>query len=109
MRAHPSVHTCGQPVLTGLDGRVCALTVVVDPYRLTAEGEVAALRDDRRTYRIWHGELDRRDQFNIPGHPPAPALPVLAEHRCHDPVPYPWRAPALPPARQPAPTGDIPW
>lgn len=95
-------HRCGAWTLTGLDREVAALTVHVDPYALTPAGEVAALRDQRHTYRLYRGALDIRDQWNIPGHPPTHDLPVLAEHRCGAPVPDGWRLPPAPPA-PPAP------
>lgn len=92
---------CGEPVLTGLDDDHCAFTATCDPYRLTALGEVEALRDGRWTYQLVRRSLDRRDQWNIPGHPPTVDLPVLAEHRCGQPIPADWIAPPAP--RQPRP------
>jgi hypothetical protein len=97
------LHSCGEHVLTGLDDEPCGMTVRVDPYPLSPTGEVAALRAGRRTYWLRHGSLERRDQWNIPGHPPAPDLLVLAEHRCGDRPPDDWLAPPSPRPPRPAP------
>lgn len=99
-------HDCGAHVLVGLDADRCALTARVEPYPLTALGEVEALRAGRWTYRLLRGALDRRDRWNIPGHPPTPEVPVLAAHVCGQPLPATWLAPPPPrPARQPAAEG----
>ncbi len=107
-KAHVVVCRCKAPVLTGLDSHRCALVVYVDPYVLSALGEVEALRDRRRTYVMHRGELDRRDQFNIPGHP-ADTIAVLAEHRCPTAIPHHWRRPVAPKPRKPLPTNEIPF
>lgn len=88
---------CGMVVLRGLDADRCAFEVLADPRRLSPAGEVAALRDDRRTYLLDHGELCRRNHWNIPGRPPTDTRTVLAEHRCGAPVPDDWHLPAAPP------------
>lgn len=100
-RASIRVHSCHAPILAGLDANVAALSVAVDPYPLTPTGEVEALRDDRRTYVLLRGELDRRDAWTIPGHPPGPGCTVLAEHRCEARVPDDWKAPPAPAAAPP--------
>lgn len=100
---------CGEPVLAGLDGNRCALAVAVDPYPLTAAGEVWALTDGRHTYRVWHGQLDLRDRWNIPGHPAGVDETVLASHRCDQLVPLEHRAPPAPPRPAPAATEGIPF
>ena len=94
IRVHP---TCHQPILAGLDANRCALSVAVDPYPLTPAGEVWALQSGRRTYALMWGALERRDAWTIPGHPPSPGLPVLAEHVCESPIPMEHRAPPTPP------------
>ena len=94
-------HACGAVVIEGLDGKACAFIVAVDPQPVTAAGEVAAIRDGRGTWRIWHGQLDPRDQWNIPGHPPGDPWPVHAEHRCHQPLPAAWLAPVPDPVPTP--------
>lgn len=107
-RATASVEcrNCRQPILAGVDGRVAGLSAFCDPEPLTRGGELLAVLSGRRTYGVGiGGDLYRRDRWGLR----TAVAPVLAEHRCHDPVPYPWRAPALPPTRRPAPTGDIPW
>lgn len=98
-----SLHACGEHVLTGLDDEPCGLTARVDPYPLSALGEVAALRAGRHTYWLRHGCLERRDLWNIPGHPPAPDRLVLAEHRCGERPPDDWLAPPSPRPPRPAP------
>lgn len=90
-------------MLSGLDDELAAFTVRVDPYPLSPTGEVASLRASRRTYWLRHGALERRDRWNIPGHPPCPDLLVLAEHRCGERPPDDWLAPPSPrPQPQPA-------
>lgn len=92
-RAHLEIHrSCQQHTLTGLDANRCALTVRVDPYPLTAIGEVEALRAGRHTYLLDHGELHPRTAWNIPGNPPSATRTVLAEHDC-TPMPATWRRP----------------
>lgn len=83
---------CGQHLLVGLDGDRCALVARVDIYPLSNVGEVEAMRDGRRTYRLYWRTLDPRDQWNIAGMP-AEAGTVLAEHRCGAPIPADWRRP----------------
>lgn len=100
-RASIRVHSCHAPILAGLDADVAALSVAVDPYPLTPLGEVEALRDSRRTYDLRQMRLDRRDHWTIPGHPPSPRHPVVAEHRCGHPIPDDWKAPPTPPAPTP--------
>lgn len=89
---------CGAIVLRGLDADACAFTALADPRPVTAAGEVAALRDGRRTYDLDGRELSARDRWSIPGRPPTPRRPVLAAHRCHSPLPATWLAPAPDPA-----------
>jgi len=96
------VHPCHQPILAGLDANRCALSVAVDPYPLTPMGEVWALQSGRRTYALLWGALERRDAWTIPGHPPSPGLPVMAEHVCESPIPMEHRAPPTPPRPTPA-------
>lgn len=94
------IHHCGTPILVGLDNDRAALVARVDEQPLTALGEVYALTAGRRTYRLHHGALDRRDRWNIPDHPPSHGTPVHAEHWCADPLPAEW---CLPPLPTPAP------
>ena len=78
-------HTCGAPVLVGLDGDTCAWTATVDAQPLPAglpgqHAEMAAHLDGRRTYIALHGgELHWRD-------PSAAARPTTkplhVEHTC---------------------------
>ena len=92
---------CHLTVLRGLDAAMCALTVLADPRRLSPAGEVAALRDGRDTYLLDGRELVPRKPWNIPGRPPTTTRTVLAEHRCHAPVPDHWHLPPAPPAPTP--------
>lgn len=103
-QAHLTKHHCGMHVLVGLDADRCALTTRVDPYPLNAGGEVEALRDGRHTYLLEHGELHRRNHWNIPGHPPGPDRTVLAEHTCTE-LPNSWRRPPAP-QRPTTPTSE---
>lgn len=102
-RLHPC-RACAQPVVSGLDANVCALTGHADPHPLTASGEVAALLDGRTTYeltdRVDRSELDARDTWDIRARPAGGDPPVLAEHRCRQPIPADWQATT---SRTPAP------
>jgi len=91
---------CHRLVMVGLDAHRAALAATVDPYPLTALGEVEALRDERSTYSLTSGELRRRDRWSIPGHPPAHDLTVLAAHDCTG-IPDAWRLPPAPSAPRP--------
>lgn len=95
-RASIRVCRCHAPILAGLDGEVAAFSVAVDPYALTPAGEVEALRQSRRTYDLDQMRLSQRDRWTIPGRPPTPARPVVAEHRCGHPIPDDWKAPPPP-------------
>lgn len=79
---------CGNPVIRGLDAPVAAFTAKADPGHLDPAGELAALLAGRRTYRLWSTPkvtLRLRDHWQITGHP-AGTVPVVAEHRCHEPL-----------------------
>lgn len=88
---------CGVPTMAGFDSTVAAMDAWCDLTPLSAQGEVWALLSDRRTYAL-HGvdrlELERRDQWSITGHPAGSpsAPPVLASHRCGEPVPRAYEA-----------------
>lgn len=101
------VHRCGEWVLVGLDDEPAGLTAWCDQYPISQAGEVAALTAGRWTWSISHGRLERRNRWTIPGHPPAPDLLVIAEHRCDSPLPDDWLAPPTP--RPPAPTHKEPF
>ena len=92
--AHPPCHF---PTLAGLDADRCALDAWCDLGELTLEGEALALLDGRRTYELHGGRLSPRDRWCIPGRPAGRSRwPVLAEHRCHDPIPAAWCIPHRP-------------
>lgn len=93
---------CSRPIITGLDDETAGLTARCEPYRISAHGEVAALRAGRWTWALLRGRLERRDRWSIPGHPPEDGT-VLAEHSCDHPPPDDWLAPPLP-RSAPAPT-----
>lgn len=92
---------CGASVLTGLtDPKVCAIDAQVDPAPLNQLGELLA-RAQRRytvTARAEAGRyvLDDRDSFAIEGGPAGtrPREDVMAEHRCHQPIPDIGHAPS---------------
>lgn len=86
--------TCGQPILAGVDADTCGLGARVDPAPLTRTGELLAVIDQRWTYRLIDGRLCHRDRYAIR----TGAADVLAEHRCHHPLPATWLAPAPDPA-----------
>lgn len=88
-------HTCRMATLAGLDRDRAARLVHVEPYPLSPTGEVAALRDQRRTYQIATWGLAHRTAHHIRAHP-AGSRTVLAEHRCGAPIPEDWKAPPTP-------------
>ncbi len=91
---------CGMPTMSGIDRDPCGLDAWCDLGQLTADGEFQALLDGRRTYEVSNQRLHPRDRWSIPGHPASPTTVVLAEHRCHQPIPATWCQPPRP-ARQP--------
>lgn len=89
-------HGCGAWTLTALDARVAALTAWLDPYPLTAAGEVWAITDDRWTYLLLADRIEKRTRWTIPGRPAGSQYTVLAWHRCQQPVPLEHRRPPQP-------------
>lgn len=102
-------HGCQEIVAAALDHWACALTVYLDPWPLSPVGEVAALRDGRRTYQMRSWGVRIRNAYRITGNPPGPRTTVLAEHRCGEPIPATWRQPS--PARKPTTnnTQEVPY
>lgn len=89
---------CWAEIVTGYDGDACAFMAAVDSQRLTHRGELLAVCDGRRTYALdIHGALHRRDRWQLRRQG---REPVLAEHRCHQPIPATWRAAVVEPTRQ---------
>jgi len=81
----PKLHKCdcGEPVILGWDQpHACAQQVILDPYPITAAGEVAAIADQRPTYKFWNNRIQLRDKWNLPGSPPGHHRLILATHRC---------------------------
>lgn len=84
--------TCWAQTLTGVDADTAALRAVVDNWPLTRTGELLAVVAGRATYSLdLTGALHRRDRWSIRRQP---RQPVYAEHRCHQPLPLAWCAPA---------------
>jgi hypothetical protein len=100
---------CGLPTLAGIDGRVAGLDAWCDLGQLSPEGELQALLDGRRTYRLHRGELDPRDRWNIPHHPPGHDNPVFAQHRCHQPILATWCLPTQTTAARTPATTEVPF
>lgn len=109
--------TCRAPVMSGLDGDVCALEAWCDPRPLTPAGEAAACVDGRRTWsltkaRAGRFELDPRDAREIRRHPAGTERrrDVLAEHRCHAELPTtfgePYGSTSFAEITQPLPPGS---
>lgn len=98
-------HTCGQPILAGLDHDPCGLPVTADPWPVDAMGEALALLAGRRTY-----DLAGRMRLEL-NHRCASALarprrwPVVADHRCGQPLP---RDPCPPGSPRRLPDSDTP-
>ena len=110
IRAKVMTHrACGFPTLAGIDARVAGLDAWCDLGQLSPYGELHALLDGRRTYRLHRGELDPRDRWNTAGHPAGHDLPVFAEHRCHQPIPATWCLPSLPTTSRPVATSEVPF
>ena len=81
----PKLHKCdcGEPVILGWDQpHACAQQVILDPYPITAAGEVAAIADQRPTYKFWNNRIQLLDKWNLPGSPPGHHRLILATHRC---------------------------
>lgn len=83
---------CGAPILAGLDSDRCAIHAKVDITPVDELGETVALMQGRYTYDLignWQRkELEYRYSWNIN----APRrYPVLVEHRCGEPIPFPAR------------------
>lgn len=93
MKIRHANHRCGQPIIVALDHWVCAISVICDPYPLSAAGEVEALRDGRRTFQIRQWGVQHRTAYRIAGNPPSLRTTVLAEHRCGEVLPEAWRQP----------------
>lgn len=78
---------CQSPTLRALDGDVLAFDVTVNPDPIDELGELLAIATGRRTYdaitTTGRMELEPRR----PAHIPNRRHPVLAEHRCHEPLP----------------------
>lgn len=104
MNPRPKIQKCrcGEPVLVGWDADRCALLVALDVYPLTAAGEVAALQQDLRTYRLRNGKLQVRSQYNIPGKVPSHDVLVIRAHRCGSFIDPAHRLPKLPTTPAPA-------
>lgn len=92
-KAKLSACTCGAPIVLGLDDDLCAFSAAADPAFLTWAGELAAIVDRRPTYAVLGQSLFRRDRYS---RSEPSDHPVLAGHRCGQPIPVPWRKP-LPP------------
>lgn len=98
MNPRPKIEKCrcGEPILVGWDGDMCALAVRLDVYPLNPAGEVAALQQGVRTYRLKQGRLQVRDRYNIPGALPSHEVLVVRDHRCGSFVDPSHRLPKLP-------------
>lgn len=84
---------CGAPILTGLDGDLCAFDATVDWTPLDVLGELVAIAQHRRTYQVerLHSDgsptLTRRTPRMIRSWPPGTRLhsrrcDVVPEHQC---------------------------
>jgi len=90
-RPIPVICKCKRVILTALDADMYAITARLDPYALTPEGEVWALKSGRATYLLDRSGIHRRTRWNIPGRPPAVDRVVLAWHECPDTTPLVYR------------------
>lgn len=79
---------CGHPVIRALDGDVLAFDVSCDPDPIDPLGEVLALAAGRRTYDAIPTKTRLELEPRHPAHITGPhRYPVLAEHRCGQPLP----------------------
>jgi len=83
---HTRCLVCNADVLAGFDEDACAKPAIVDPHPLSVIGELLALLEDRRTYRLdQHGQgmaLWHRSHWQIKGSPASDTVLVLTDHRC---------------------------
>lgn len=98
-----SCRDCHLPTVAGIDDN--GLTTWCDPGELTPDGELLALLDGRHTWDLYGGsQLTYRRPSAITHRPAGDRRrPVLAEHRCHQPIPASW---CCPPRPAPAPAAD---
>jgi hypothetical protein len=86
--------------VAGLDADSCAFEVWTDIDPLTADGEVQVLITGRATYDLWgptdRQTLEERRAAHIAKAPAGGSRPVLAEHRCAEPLPAAWVIPFAP-------------
>ena len=87
-------HKCGAHIRSGLDADVLAFVARVDDEPVTRQGELLAILNGRRTYSLEGGRLYRRERHHLQ----IPARAPYAQHRCWEPFPAPWLAPAPRPA-----------
>lgn len=81
---------CNTWILTGLDHDRIAATATADPQPLNPTGEAIARLTGRATYDLTDKPrltLDNRESWTIAAHPPSPSRYVVAQHRCHAPLP----------------------
>lgn len=108
-RAIPSTCACGAAVLHGVDANVAGFTATADSRPLTRTGELLAVIQGRAVYDLdSRPSLHRRRAWHIRGNPPTPYRPVVAEHRCGQPLPDAWIAPTAP-ATPPRDTTEVPF
>ncbi|HEY7824308.1 MAG TPA: hypothetical protein VIG24_15810 [Acidimicrobiia bacterium] len=100
-------HRCGALVMACLDHWAAAITVYLEPYPLSVQGEVEALRHDRATYQVTDWGARIRNAYRIKAKP-AQVATVLAVHRCGEPIPATWVA-APKPRPKPNYTTEVPF
>jgi hypothetical protein len=93
-RVIPCRH-CKLPTIAGFDADMCALDAWCDIDELNPRHEIQALLDNRNTYELVpHGggryRFTYRDQWRVKT---PPNHPLLATHRCDDPLNPEWLAP----------------
>ncbi|MDP1877991.1 MAG: hypothetical protein Q8M17_10610 [Actinomycetota bacterium] len=97
---------CHAACIAGIDDN--GFDTWTDPTELTPTGELQALLDGRRTWDLHaHRALTLRTSISIQHRPAGnPARPVLAQHRCHQPIPSSWAMPPWEPLAAPPSTED---
>lgn len=86
-------HKCSAHIRSGLDADALAFVARVDDEPLSRQGELLAVISGRRTYSLEGGRLHRREHHHLR----TPSRAPYVEHRCWEPFPATWLAPAQKP------------
>ena len=99
---------CGAGVVSGLDGRVCALDVDADPVALSEVGVLAARLAGRRVVGLSMG-VGRPELFQTSATAPPWGCVLVPVQVCGERVPVEWRAPVELRSPEPATSSEPPF